>query len=115
MFCQITTYTKDGLNKISLTGCDARIFCLGVRIVKRRTVPQVAVFICLFICLWQVAFAISFSTSLNSFHGSRLQFQLDHVICYLHIICELMFLSDVMESYLFKNLRNSLNRWFLQF
>ncbi|KAM6597956.1 hypothetical protein CsatA_008480 [Cannabis sativa] len=37
----ITTFTKDGLNKVSLTGCDARIFCLGVRIVKRRTVPQI--------------------------------------------------------------------------
>lgn len=42
LFCQITAYTKDGFNKISLTGCDARIFCLGVRIVKRRTVQQVA-------------------------------------------------------------------------
>lgn len=40
-FCQITPYTKDGINKISLTGCDARIFCLGIRIVKRRTVQQV--------------------------------------------------------------------------
>ncbi|KAH7542594.1 E3 SUMO-protein ligase SIZ1 [Ziziphus jujuba] len=37
----ITAYTKDGFNKISLTGCDARIFCLGVRIVKRRTVQQI--------------------------------------------------------------------------
>ncbi|KAF3455036.1 hypothetical protein FNV43_RR05484 [Rhamnella rubrinervis] len=37
----ITPYTKDGLNKISLTGCDARIFCLGVRIVKRRSVQQI--------------------------------------------------------------------------
>ncbi|CAN6556920.1 unnamed protein product [Malus baccata var. baccata] len=37
----ITPYTKDGFNKISLTGCDARIFCLGVRIVKRRTVQQI--------------------------------------------------------------------------
>ncbi|BFG34367.1 hypothetical protein CerSpe_206410 [Prunus speciosa] len=37
----ITPYTKDGINKISLTGCDARIFCLGVRIVKRRTLQQV--------------------------------------------------------------------------
>ncbi|KAJ8768699.1 hypothetical protein K2173_023603 [Erythroxylum novogranatense] len=33
--------TRDGINKISLTGCDARIFCLGVRIVKRRTVQQI--------------------------------------------------------------------------
>ncbi|KAK7262353.1 hypothetical protein RJT34_29921 [Clitoria ternatea] len=37
----ITPYTKDGINKISLTGCDARIFCLGVRIVKRRSMQQV--------------------------------------------------------------------------
>lgn len=42
LFCQITTYTRDGINKISLTGCDARIFCLGVRIVKRRTLQQVS-------------------------------------------------------------------------
>ncbi|RZC87504.1 hypothetical protein C5167_036045 [Papaver somniferum] len=35
---QITTSTREGMNKISLTGCDARIFCLGVRIAKRRTV-----------------------------------------------------------------------------
>ncbi|KAG4385812.1 hypothetical protein AAZX31_12G160400 [Glycine max] len=37
----ITPYTKDGINKISLTGCDARIFCLGVRIVKRLSMPEV--------------------------------------------------------------------------
>ncbi|KAI9196046.1 hypothetical protein LWI28_020500 [Acer negundo] len=37
----ITPCTKDGLNKILLTGCDARIFCLGVRIVKRRTLHQI--------------------------------------------------------------------------
>ncbi|KAI3919698.1 hypothetical protein MKW92_032269 [Papaver armeniacum] len=37
----ITTCTREGMNKISLTGCDARIFCLGVRIAKRRTVQQV--------------------------------------------------------------------------
>ncbi|KAI4322237.1 hypothetical protein L6164_021948 [Bauhinia variegata] len=37
----ITQYTKDGINKISLTGCDARIFCLGVRIVKRRSMQQI--------------------------------------------------------------------------
>lgn len=41
-FCQITPFTKDGINKIALSGCDARIFCLGVRIVKRRSVEQVA-------------------------------------------------------------------------
>ncbi|KAG4384681.1 hypothetical protein AAZX31_13G309700 [Glycine max] len=37
----ITPYTKDGINKISLTGCDARIFCVGVRIVKRLSMPEV--------------------------------------------------------------------------
>ncbi|XP_026433698.1 E3 SUMO-protein ligase SIZ1-like [Papaver somniferum] len=37
----ITTCTREGMNKISLTGCDARIFCLGIRIAKRRTVQQV--------------------------------------------------------------------------
>ncbi|XP_038894174.1 E3 SUMO-protein ligase SIZ1 isoform X1 [Benincasa hispida] len=37
----ITACTKDGMNKITLTGCDARSFCLGVRIVKRRTVQQI--------------------------------------------------------------------------
>ncbi|KAF5447139.1 hypothetical protein F2P56_032711 [Juglans regia] len=37
----ITSYTRDGINKISLTGCDTRIFCVGVRIVKRRTVHQI--------------------------------------------------------------------------
>ncbi|XP_059431222.1 E3 SUMO-protein ligase SIZ1 isoform X2 [Corylus avellana] len=37
----ITPFTKDGVNKIYLTGCDARIFCLGVRIVKRRSVQQI--------------------------------------------------------------------------
>ncbi|KAF6150463.1 hypothetical protein GIB67_030264 [Kingdonia uniflora] len=37
----ITTCTREGINKISLSGCDARIFCLGVRIGKQRTVQQV--------------------------------------------------------------------------
>ncbi|KAK4493523.1 hypothetical protein RD792_018157 [Penstemon davidsonii] len=37
----ITPCTRDGINKISLTGCDVRIFCVGVRIVKRRTLHQV--------------------------------------------------------------------------
>ncbi|KAL7085043.1 hypothetical protein ACP275_14G258300 [Erythranthe tilingii] len=37
----ITQCTRDGINKISLTGCDARIFCMGVRIVKRRTLSQI--------------------------------------------------------------------------
>ncbi|XP_022756088.1 E3 SUMO-protein ligase SIZ1-like isoform X3 [Durio zibethinus] len=37
----ITPCTNDGINKITLTGCDARVFCFGVRIVKRRTVQQI--------------------------------------------------------------------------
>ncbi|KAJ0979333.1 hypothetical protein J5N97_014807 [Dioscorea zingiberensis] len=37
----ITTYRRDGLNKITLSRCDARVFCLGVRIVKKRTLQQV--------------------------------------------------------------------------
>ncbi|KAL5711385.1 SUMO ligase siz1 [Ranunculus cassubicifolius] len=37
----ITTCTREGINKISLTGCDARIFCFAVRIAKRRTVQQI--------------------------------------------------------------------------
>ncbi|KAA3474181.1 E3 SUMO-protein ligase SIZ1-like isoform X3 [Gossypium australe] len=38
---QISPCIKDGINKITLTGCDARMFCFGVRIVKRRTVQHV--------------------------------------------------------------------------
>ncbi|KAK3022441.1 hypothetical protein RJ639_047671 [Escallonia herrerae] len=37
----VTSCTRDGVNKISLTGCDSRVFCLGVRIVKRRTVQHI--------------------------------------------------------------------------
>lgn len=37
----ITPCTKDGINKIFVGGCDSRIFCVGVRIVKRRTLQQV--------------------------------------------------------------------------
>ncbi|XP_042482031.1 E3 SUMO-protein ligase SIZ1-like isoform X3 [Macadamia integrifolia] len=37
----ISTCTREGINKITLSGCDARIFCLGVRIVRRRTIQQV--------------------------------------------------------------------------
>ncbi|KAI7730845.1 hypothetical protein M8C21_002066 [Ambrosia artemisiifolia] len=37
----ITSCIHEGSNKISLTGFDARVFCLGVRIVKRRTVQQI--------------------------------------------------------------------------
>ncbi|MCI10392.1 E3 SUMO-protein ligase SIZ1, partial [Trifolium medium] len=36
----ITPHTKDGINKITLTVCDPRIFCLGVRIVRRRSLQQ---------------------------------------------------------------------------
>ncbi|KAI3822860.1 hypothetical protein L1987_10459 [Smallanthus sonchifolius] len=39
----ITPYTHEGSNKISLTGCDARVFCMGVRIMRRRTVQQLEV------------------------------------------------------------------------
>ncbi|KAI3857850.1 hypothetical protein MKX03_009969 [Papaver bracteatum] len=37
----ITTCTREGMNKIFLSGCDARVFCLGVRIARRRSVQQV--------------------------------------------------------------------------
>ncbi|KAL1558573.1 SUMO ligase siz1 [Salvia divinorum] len=37
----ITPWTRDGINKIFVSGCDARIFCVGVRIVKKRTLRQV--------------------------------------------------------------------------
>ncbi|KAB2598098.1 E3 SUMO-protein ligase SIZ1-like [Pyrus ussuriensis x Pyrus communis] len=37
----ITLYIVEGINKISLSACDNRAFCLGVRLVKRRTVQQV--------------------------------------------------------------------------
>ncbi|KAK9079078.1 hypothetical protein SSX86_000748 [Deinandra increscens subsp. villosa] len=37
----ITQCIHEGSNKISLTGCDDRVFCLGVRIVRRRTVQQI--------------------------------------------------------------------------
>ncbi|GKV28801.1 hypothetical protein SLEP1_g37802 [Rubroshorea leprosula] len=36
----ITSCTKDGFNKITLTGCDPRVFCFGVRLIKRQTVQQ---------------------------------------------------------------------------
>ena len=41
MFLQVTTCSREGINKISLSRVDARTFCFGVRIVRRRTVPQV--------------------------------------------------------------------------
>lgn len=37
----ISQCTRDGINKIFLSGCDSRIFCLGVRLVKRRTLQQI--------------------------------------------------------------------------
>ncbi|KAL1197280.1 E3 SUMO-protein ligase SIZ1 [Cardamine amara subsp. amara] len=37
----ITPCIRDGINKISLSGCDSRSFCLGVRLVKRRSLQQV--------------------------------------------------------------------------
>lgn len=37
----ITLNIAEGVNKISFSGTDARIFCLGVRLVKRRTLQQV--------------------------------------------------------------------------
>ncbi|KAK8935656.1 E3 SUMO-protein ligase SIZ1 [Platanthera zijinensis] len=37
----VTTCSREGSNKICLNFCDARVFCFGVRIVKRRTVQQV--------------------------------------------------------------------------
>ncbi|KAL5733446.1 hypothetical protein ACOSQ2_033138 [Xanthoceras sorbifolium] len=37
----ITLYITEGVNKISLSGCDVRNFCFGVRLVKRRTVDKI--------------------------------------------------------------------------
>nr|ALE30149.1 SUMO E3 ligase [Dendrobium nobile] len=37
----VTTCSREGSNKICLSFRDARVFCFGVRIVKRRTVQQV--------------------------------------------------------------------------
>ncbi|KAM0953738.1 putative chromatin regulator PHD family [Dioscorea sansibarensis] len=37
----ITTCSKEGVNKIKLSLCDSRAFCLGIRIVQRRTLQQV--------------------------------------------------------------------------
>jgi len=37
----IIAYSKEGTNKVSLSAYDARQFCLGVRIIKRRTFEQV--------------------------------------------------------------------------
>ncbi|KAL8204710.1 hypothetical protein R6Q57_010333 [Mikania cordata] len=37
----ITPCTRDGINKITFTAYDSRVFCVGVRIVKRRTIHQI--------------------------------------------------------------------------
>lgn len=37
----ITTCSREGINKILLSRIDARVFCFGIRIAKRRTLPQV--------------------------------------------------------------------------
>nr|CAD1839811.1 unnamed protein product [Ananas comosus var. bracteatus] len=37
----ITTCSREGVNKICLSRCDARVFCFGIRIAKRRTLQQV--------------------------------------------------------------------------
>ncbi|XAR52390.1 hypothetical protein NMG60_11020444 [Bertholletia excelsa] len=37
----IAFYLNEGINQISLAGYDARSFCLGVRVVKQRTVEQI--------------------------------------------------------------------------
>ncbi|KAG9453375.1 hypothetical protein H6P81_006279 [Aristolochia fimbriata] len=37
----ITACSREGINKIFLSAGDARVFCLGVRIVRRRTLQQV--------------------------------------------------------------------------
>ncbi|KAI8563866.1 hypothetical protein RHMOL_Rhmol03G0142300 [Rhododendron molle] len=39
--CLIAVYLRDKINQISLSGCDARSFCLGVRLVNQRTIPQI--------------------------------------------------------------------------
>ncbi|GAB4836488.1 hypothetical protein Ancab_001399 [Ancistrocladus abbreviatus] len=38
---RISLYIAEGANKISLSGCDARVFCFGIRLVKRRTLQEV--------------------------------------------------------------------------
>ncbi|XP_048494928.1 E3 SUMO-protein ligase SIZ1 isoform X3 [Beta vulgaris subsp. vulgaris] len=38
---KITLYVMEGVNKISLSCVDARTFCFGVRLVRRRTLEQV--------------------------------------------------------------------------
>ncbi|GAB2276717.1 hypothetical protein Dimus_011433 [Dionaea muscipula] len=38
---RISVALSEGVNKISLSACDARIFCFGIRLAKRRTLQQV--------------------------------------------------------------------------
>ncbi|XP_021715823.1 E3 SUMO-protein ligase SIZ1-like [Chenopodium quinoa] len=38
---KITLYIVEGVNKISLSGADARTFCFGVKLVRKRTLEQV--------------------------------------------------------------------------
>ncbi|KAL9388587.1 hypothetical protein Peur_017192 [Populus x canadensis] len=38
---QIKLCIREGINRISLSGCDSRVFSFGIRLVKRRTVEQV--------------------------------------------------------------------------
>lgn len=61
LFSQITPYTKDGFNKICLMGSDPRTFCLGVRIVKRRTLQQVVLNSGYWIYLFLTQFIVFFS------------------------------------------------------
>ncbi|KAH8939688.1 hypothetical protein BDL97_15G048700 [Sphagnum fallax] len=37
----ITTYTREGLNRLSLSAYDSRNFCVGVRIIRRNSLRQV--------------------------------------------------------------------------
>ncbi|CAD5166671.1 E3 SUMO-protein ligase SIZ1 [Musa acuminata AAA Group] len=37
----VTTCSKEGINKICLSWHDARVFCLGIRLAKRRSIQQV--------------------------------------------------------------------------
>ncbi|KAK9126809.1 hypothetical protein Scep_015655 [Stephania cephalantha] len=37
----VTTCAREGMNNISLSACDTRVFCMGVRIVKRRSLYEV--------------------------------------------------------------------------
>jgi hypothetical protein len=56
---QITAYTREGLNRLSFSAYDARAFCLGVRIVQRKSLQEVDFF---FYCL-----QLCFSTRLQTY------------------------------------------------